>query len=158
MIWRAVTILTSGVVGSMLGFWTTDREPPTRIMRAEVITKTVPPGGELRIAYTVQRVRSCPTHVDRVLYDSESVRTDLQDIDFAASPGPLGYSNYILIVPIPRNFAQGRGHYKTIASYVCNPLQRVLSPVVVPGDDIEFTVAGEPIKDENGPVEVIPRR
>lgn len=158
MIWRTVTLLASGVLGSTLGFWSADREPPTRFMRSEVITKVVQPGGELRIEYSVQRLRSCQTHFDRVLYDSENARTDLQDIDFAASPGPMGESQFILTIPIPRNFAQGKGRYKTIASYICNPLQRAFSPIVVTSDDVEFTVHGEPVQNENSPIEVIPRR
>lgn len=157
MIWRIITVATFGTIGALLGFWSTDREPPTRFIRTEVLTPVIQPGGELRIRYEVQRLRSCKTHVDRVLFDADRVRRDLDDIDYAAAPGPLGESTFILSINIPRNFAQGVGTYKTIFSYSCNPIQANY-PIIVPAETIQFTVKGEPKEDGSAPIEVIPRR
>lgn len=158
MMWRIVTIASFGVIGATLGMWSADREPPVHILRANVLNQTVKPGEDLRIQYTVQRVRSCHTHIDRILYDSTNMRRDLDDVDFSASPISNGESTYIMGVAIPRNFAQGPARYRTIATYSCNPLQRNFYPIVVTNDDIEFTISGDPIEDENAPIEVIPRR
>ena len=158
MIWRIFAVVVFGGFGAMLGLWTTDREPPTRAARINVLTSEVRPGAELRIMYTVQRWRSCKTHVDRLLVDADGVRRDLADVDFAGAPGPLGETTYIISITIPRSFAQGRAHYKAISTYTCNPIQRMFSPIVVAGDDIEFEVNGDPLPPDDTPVEVIPRR
>lgn len=158
MIWRIATVVFFGAIGATLAVWTNDREPPIRIVKAFAVTKEVPPGGELRVSYEVQRFKSCRTHVDRILYDSENVRRDLDDIDFAAPPVPVGESSYIVGVTIPRNFAQGKAKYRTIWTYTCNPLQSMFSPVVVSEPDIEFKVEGEPVSIDESPMEVIPRR
>lgn len=47
---------------------------------------------------------------------------------------------------------------KAISTYVCNPIQRMFSPIVVSGEDIEFEVKGEPMPADDAPIEVIPRR
>ncbi len=156
MIWRVVTFATAGLMAATLGYWANDREPPTRIISAESINHTVQPGGEVLVRYKVERVRSCRVHIDRVIYDALNVRRDLEDVDYAASPGPLGEQTYSVAITIPRNTNLGQARYKVITTYYCNPLHTYFSPIVSVDETITFNVAGEP--SDEGPIEVIPRR
>lgn len=158
MMWRIITFASVSVIAATLGVWSSDHEPPTRLLKSEVLTPTVRPGGELRIHYTVQRFRSCRVHIDRILYDADRVRRDLEDLEYAAAPGVMGESSYTIAVTIPRNFAQGPARYREITTYFCNPLQMYFSAIVENGDPIKFKVEGEPDDTSNSPIEVIPRR
>lgn len=156
MIWRIVTFATAGLISATLGYWANDREPPTRIISAEAVEHTVQPGGELHVRYKVERLRSCRMHIDRILYDASQIRRDLEDVDYAAAPGPVGEQMYIVSITIPRNTARGEARYKVITTYFCNPLHNYFSPIVSVNETIVFNVAGEP--SDEGPIEVIPRR
>lgn len=156
MIWRVVTFATAGLIASTLGYWANDREPPTRLISAEVVTKSVPPGGELRIRYKIERLRSCRMHIDRVLFDHEKVRRDLEDVDYAAAPGSLGDQIYVMSLTIPRNAALGEARFRTITTYYCNPLHSYFSPIIAVDEMVVFEIAGDP--SDEGPIEVIPRR
>jgi hypothetical protein len=144
MIWRAITFTTIAFISGTLGFWTADKEAPTRINRVEVLDNAVPPGGTVRIRYHVNRVRSCPVQIDRILYDAQRSRTTLEDLTFAASPGPLGDDAYIVQLRVPNSFVEGPATYQTIARYECNPLQR-LWPIIVQAPGVAFNVVGPPV-------------
>ena len=80
MIWRIITFATSGIIAAVMGHWAFDREPPTRIIRTEVLSHVVQPGGELRIKYSVDRVRSCRMHLDRFIYNNYRRKVVVQRI------------------------------------------------------------------------------
>lgn len=139
MIFRVVFYGAAGVAGAILGLWSVDREPPTVTLRAEPMTQTVVPGGDLKIKFSVRRTKSCVTHIDRLLLDSQKARFLLPDLDYAKAPGPMGDDEYVSVVPIPEQMAGGPARYRTIASYQCNIIHR-LWPVTLDPIDVPFTV------------------
>lgn len=157
MIFRITTFAAVAAAGATLGFWVTDRDPPTIVIRSEVLGKPVRPGDDLRIKYTVHRFRSCETVIDRTLLDADSVRIILDDLAFTSSPGPLGEDTYVATVALPRNFAAGLGQYRVVTQYVCNPLHRIW-PIVAVNPPVYFEVGGEPIPPTQMPFEIVPRR
>lgn len=145
MIWR---FAVGGVVmftAAVLGTWVSDREPPTAIVAVDVMTPTVPPGGELRINYRLHRWRAdCAIHADRVIIDSRRAQYSLPDVDFAASPSQrTGEDSTTSIVPIPPNIAQGLAEYRAITTFVCNPSHRIW-PIKRNGSAVQFNVSGPP--------------
>lgn len=157
MIFRVVTFAAAGLISGTLGFYVIDRDPPTVLLRTEVMFKPVRPGDDLRIKYHVTRFRSCEALIDRTLFDADSVRVVLDDLAFSGAPGPLGESSYVAVIPLPRNFAQGQGQYRVVTRYVCNPLHR-LWPIIVENPPVWFEVGGEPIPPTQMPFETVPRR
>jgi hypothetical protein len=157
MIFRAIAFGTVAVIAGTLGVWTIDRQPPTVVLRTEVLSKPIRPGEDLRIKYTVHRFRSCETTIDRTLFDADFVRVVLDEIAFASAPGPLGESSYVAPVPIPRNFARGLGQYRVVSRYICNPLHR-LWPIVFENQPVYFEVHGEPLLSAPLMYEATPRR
>lgn len=158
MIWRALAIFALGgfgITAGALGTWTADRTTPVDVVKVSVLTPQVNPGGELKVEYHVYRRASCRTHLERVLFDSKNVRVPLDPIDFMASPGPIGDETYTSAIKVPRNFAQGRGGYRAITSYICNPVHS-LWPIVTVAGDVKFIVAGDPVNEPL--IEVIPRK
>jgi hypothetical protein len=141
MIWRAGTLAIVAVTFGTLGMFIADRAPPTTVYNAEPEDQHVIPGGTLRIKYSVYRTRSCATSVERMLYDSKRVRYILEDLEFKASPGPLGPDGYTSIIPIPAHFARGEGRYRALTTYRCNPIHS-LWPISVLTADVTFDVTG----------------
>jgi hypothetical protein len=157
MIFRIIAFATVAAAASALGFMWLDTQPPTVVLKMEILNEPVRPGGELKIKYTVYRLRSCETSIDRLLFDHEKQRVILEDLTFNGAPGPLGESNYVAQVPIPRSFATGPATYRVVSRYVCNPLQRIW-PIVTINPDVNFEVAGEPLPNTIAPIETLPRR
>lgn len=139
MIWRTVTFLTIGTAAGFLGVWLGDKEPPTISAELKPVSISVPPGGDLRVRYTVFRTRSCPLKVERMLFDSTGTRYILPSTEFSAAPGPLGKDSYISIVPLPVNIAAGKAKYRAITTYRCNPIHSIW-PIVTTAPDVEFEV------------------
>lgn len=133
------------LTGGSLGWWATQRESPTQVYKIEVLTPQLPPGGELRIRYTVRRSQSCWTRVERVLFDFENTRFPLSTREFSASPGPLGDDSYVVSTFLPETLKEGPAHYRTITTYWCNIVHNIW-PIVVTGPDLTFTVSGEPMR------------
>ena len=157
MIFRVITFGSVAAISATVGFWVIDRQSPVTVLRAEVMSKSVRPGEDLRIRYTVHRFRSCETKIDRTLYDADFVRVVLDDLAFSSSPGPLGENTYVTTIPIPRNFGTGLGQYRVVTQYVCNPLHRI-SPIIVENSPVYFEVAGDPTPPTQMPFETLPRR
>lgn len=141
MIYRAGTLAFLALAFGSVGFYISDRTPPTNVYSAEVKTQSVAPGGMLEIEYKVTRSRSCATKVERFLYDSRRVRHILQDLEFEAAPGPLGNDGYTSVLPIPTHFARGAGSYRAVTTYKCNPIHS-LWPITVLTADVTFDVVG----------------
>lgn len=131
-----MVLVPMAFVASVLGTWTGDRTPPTRLISTEVLTPTVEPGGIIQVRYVVQRDRTCDTRADRMLFDSEGRRKPLDDIN---SAGPLGPTTYIATAEVPTWFALGKARYVTSSVFTCNPLH-VLFPIVATPREIEVEV------------------
>lgn len=155
MIWRIGTLAIVAVVFGTLGTWLGDRRAPTDVHKVELLTPQVPPGGILRVRYSVFRSRICSTLVERAVYDSARTRFILEDIAFESIPGPLGYDEYTSAITIPGAMANGAARYNTVTTYRCNLVHR-LWPIGGEVQSITFDVVGEP--DPNSPLEVVPRR
>lgn len=156
MFWKITTFAVVSAVAGIFGYWATDRNPPVIIDMAIAASPSVRPGGDLRVTYRVIRRASCETLLQRVIIDSAGTRLTLPDIEYKASPGPLGRDEYSVVVTIPTKATQGSARYRATTSYICNPLHRWW-PITTLASDIKFMVDGAPIMN-TGPVEVIPLR
>lgn len=141
MIWRIGTLAIVGITFGTLGMFMADRTPPTIVYAVDVLTPQVPPGGQLKVEYTVNRARSCATNVERILFDAQRVRVPLEDMEFKAAPGPMGPDKYISAVSIPTGFARGEAKYRVLTTYRCNPIH-ALWPITVLTADVSFDVTG----------------
>lgn len=140
MIWRCLALAPVALVAGVLGLWISDGQPPVVTIHAEPLHPIVRPGGTLEIEYHVERYRSCSSRIERILLDSRRVRTNLDDLDYAAAPGPIGRDIYIARIPIPSTFATGPAFYRIINRFVCNPVHS-LRPIVTTRE-IAFVVRG----------------
>lgn len=141
MLWKASVLLSVAIVGGTLGTWLVDRTPPTSVSSVRVLNPEVTPGGVLHVQYNVYRTRSCKTVVERVLYDSQRIRTVLQDLVFEASPGPMGPDEYISNIPIPKDANLGEANYRASTTYRCNLLHE-LWPITLLTADVRFDIVG----------------
>lgn len=128
MRWRIPALILIGICSGWLGVWSADRSPPAIIKRMTVLTPQVKPGGELRIEFEVEHRGTCPLHVEHYLIDAKMARTILPDLDFATIPtDDVHVEKYTL----PMDFAPGKGCYRRISSYTCNPVQRWFAPIII---------------------------
>lgn len=155
MIWRGIALTSIGLISGVAGLWAADRDVPVAVRKVEVVTPVVAPGGQVKVAYHVERHRSCAVKIERLLFDHDKVRITLEDINYAAPPGPLGQDEYVTAVTIPRTIAQGSARYKVITRYECNVFHR-LWPIVVQAADVQFEVRGPPTPGQL-PIEIVPR-
>lgn len=140
-----VTIL--GAIGiafaGMVGYWYQANDPPTKILREEVINHAVNPGTTLFLEIVTDRSRNdCKIHVERMIFDGQNTRMALPDEDWEAQPGELGVSRpFREPVFIPHDAAPGNAVYRAIRSYWCNPIQRFFDrPLIVRTDDHAFRI------------------
>lgn len=131
-------ILAAALVGGSSGVWLVDRDLPVVINSAETATPIVKPGGELRIEYTLLRKRSCEVTSDRFIIDAHKVRFELPDLNIKSGL-QTGPDHYIVPVEVKPEAALGPATYRTITSYVCNPIQR-LFPIEAGQRDINFVI------------------
>jgi hypothetical protein len=130
-------------LGAWMGHWVSDREPPTTVIRTELIPLKPYPGGEVQVRYFVRRYRACATRVERLLFDAQQLRIPLPVRDFATSPGPVGDDSYVVSVPIPDSAMPGPARYRILTTYVCNPWHNIV-PIVVSASDVMFTIQPRP--------------
>jgi hypothetical protein len=156
MFWRLGFFIGFSFIAALLGAWSTDRSSPIDVLKTEVLTPIVGPGGELCISQEFVRRESCRTRLQRVLVDSTRERYVMPDLELWAATGPLGRDVYKTCTPIPLKFAAGPASYRAVTEYVCNPLHN-LWPVVRAADEVTFESKGEP-RIGIPPIEVIPRR
>lgn len=154
MMWRISSMLLGGFLASLAGIWVGDRTPPIIIESVSVVTPSVPPGGELKIRYTVNRVRSCGTRVQKLISDVTGKYEIAEEQEILANLRPLGNDSYISSTTIPKNFELGRANYRSARRYDCNPVH-VVWPITVLVADVYFMIEGAALIE---PIEVIPRR
>lgn len=154
MIWRFAAIVPLAVLAGLFGTWAGDRTPPIHIESVIAETKSVPPGGELKVRYTVNRVRSCTTRIQKMIQDAGGKYETSDDQEILAVLRPLGHDSYVSSTIIPKNFERGPAWYRSGRKYDCNPLH-AFWPITVLVADIPFMIEGEVAKE---PLEVVPRR
>lgn len=139
--------LICSVILSVAGFvcyWLADRYIPVDVMRTEVVTPVVKPGGKLIIRQTLRYTRDCHGHVDRVLYDAHTHRKWLTDIDYERPPRGLGEHVVTFVEDVPSYFEAGEASYRAVPVYSCNLVHQYLWPLTRDETVIRFRVDGLP--------------
>lgn len=139
-------VICSTILGSALiaCYWLADRRIPVDVLRTEILTPTVKPGGKLIVRQTIRYARECRGHVDRVLYDSRTHRKWLADIDYERPPRGLGEHVVTFVEDIPSYFEAGDASYRAVPVYSCNLVQQYLWPLTRDETVIRFKVEGQP--------------
>lgn len=128
-------------IAALLGYWTQDRDDPTRILVMHAVNDPVAPGDILKVAYEIQRDRGCHVHVEQLAFDRERLRMQAPDEDYTAAPGPDGSDKFTLQMPISTAAVEGPGTYYAVRAYYCNPLQTWLNwPIIVRTPPLTFTI------------------
>lgn len=133
-----ITLISLGLGSGYAGFLLSDREAPVVVLSATP-QAVAPAGGQLRIAYVLNRSRQCDTLVDRSIIDSRETRFVLPPFNFATGAGPIGQERYVSIVDIPDEATPGQAIYRTTTRYRCNALNAIW-PIYSPTREVRFTV------------------
>lgn len=117
-----------------------DRQPPVRVSSATLLTPTVAAGDPVRVAYAVDRMRTCETDVIWSVYDGAEEIHRFGPIHVAA-PGLPGDDNFVHAWMTPANAAPGRGRLRVVLAFACpgNFLQAIY-PVTTVLPDIAFQI------------------
>ena len=135
---QGLMLLLIGAATLQVTWWAMDRTPPVETTGAVADGPAIA-GGTLVVTYTVERHRSCPYKVDRLVRTSNGAMVPLVDDEWAASPGSLGRDVYKVYVALPLSVDPGPASYRVILSYRCNLLQ-YLYPIIV-RNETPFVVA-----------------
>lgn len=131
-------------LSGLLCYWLADRHIPVDVLRTEIVTPVVKPGGKLVVRQTIRYTRDCRGHVDRVLYDAHTHRKWLADVDYERPPRGLGEHVVTFVEDIPSYFEPGPASYRAVPVYSCNLVHQYLWPLTRDETVIRFTVEGEP--------------
>lgn len=124
--------------GVLLLYWTWDRSPPITLVndQAEGETRV---GGELTIrSEVIRHRRDCKTKVEQMVIDGGRYRHVLDDLEFAAAPGPLGRDIYRRTVKLRSNSIPGESVFRIIISWRCNVLHEIWP--IVQTSEVPFTL------------------
>jgi hypothetical protein len=130
-------------VAGLLAWFAADRAIPVEVLSSQVLTPRVRPGDKLVIRQRVRYLRNCAAHVDRALYDSDTHREFLRDVDYDQPPLGLGTKTITFEEDVPVNFKGGTGEYRALPSYSCNPLQKYYWPITRPETLLRFEIVGD---------------
>jgi len=132
------------VPSALICWWLGDRHIPVDVLRTEVVTRVVKPGGKLVIRQTIRYTRDCRGHVDRVLYDAHTHRKWLADIDYERPPRGLGEHVVTFVEDVPSYFEPGEATYRAVPVYACNLVHQYIWPLTRDETVIRFRVEGQP--------------
>ena len=109
-----------------------DRDPPVIMRSTTLLTPTVAPGEPARVAYVIERKRTCETDISWSIYDGAEEIHRFGPLHVAAS-GPPGPDRFIRAWPTPTNAASGRGRLRVILAFECpgNYLQAIYPVTLV---------------------------
>lgn len=139
MIWRAVTMVSCGIVGSWLGLMASDRKTPVIYHSTEVVNSPMP-GAAVRVKSSVYRDRSCHATIYRLIFDQEGHRFIVPDLDFPSGVLPTGNDTFVAPVPVSPEAAPGPAVYRVVRKYRCNLLHWIF-PIEEGPFDVPFTIA-----------------
>ena len=141
MIWRVPALILIGLASGIVGLWVADRQPPTaQTQMRELLTPVVPAGGALLIRYHLQRFKLCRTTVERTITDATGIRYVLDPLSFSSLPAHVGPESYTTKVVIPKDVNPGNARYRSMATYVCNPIHSLFWPVTSQVTEVDFRV------------------
>lgn len=140
-----LTIISGAILSAagVLAWFIADRKVPVELVRSEVLTPSVSPGGKLVIRQTLRYLRDCKAHIDRALYDDHTHRVFLPDIDYERPPQGLGEFTVTFEIDVPDWFEAGDGEYRAAPLYACNPVQRHYWPITRDETVIRFKIVYE---------------
>ena len=144
--YTSLAIISAFILGvsGLLCYWLSDRHIPVDVIKTEVITPVVKPGGKLIVRQTVRYTRECRGHVDRLLYDQHTHRKFLTDVDYERPPRGLGEFVITFVEDVPSYFGAGDAWYRAIPVYSCNPVHAYLWPLTRGETVIRFRIEGTP--------------
>jgi hypothetical protein len=127
-------------------FWMLlDREPPYVEHIGKVIPPEVQAGDQITVEWQMKINRVCPGYIAREVVDSQnvlwnydvqpSVRRE-QQFDVSGIPRLTKLRRSFVI---PEQAAPGPARYRSLACYVCNPIQQ-LWPICTRTPDVEFSI------------------
>jgi len=114
-----IGLCTSVVCGS-LSFalvWYFGNQPAVIVQDVHEVDGVAVSGGFLDLVAHINRVRSCPTHVERWLWRDTNIAGEImrQWVPLAgpdAPPSPIGHGEkYTISLPLPNNISPGRWWY-----------------------------------------------
>lgn len=129
-----------GVMTAVLALWTVDRSPTLQVVSAHA-TKPVRPGGQLEVAYRVNRFRLCDRQVFREIIDGAGFRHIL-GIQPNPVPNPLGFDSYTSLIAVPLTAQPGLGKYRVTVENYCNPLHYMWP--IRSGVTVDIVIAVQP--------------
>lgn len=139
MIFRAITLISCGIIGGWLGWMANERHVPVKYQSSEVVNSPKP-GEALRVRHVVWRDKSCQTTVYRLIFDRDSDRFIIPDLEFAANVLPLGADTFIVPMPISPAADPGPATYRVLRRYRCNLLHWIW-PIMDGPFDYPFVIA-----------------
>lgn len=139
MKWRITAIVGVGLFAGWVGYELSDRSVPTIVYSKVAEPKAVRPGDHIRFIYTALRLRSCATHVDRLLFTADGKRHVIMPLEFVRGTLPIGTDNFTTEITVPMIASPGEAIYRTVNSYECNWTQSIW-PIVDAPRDIVFEI------------------
>ena len=137
-----VNIIIAGLallISATLGYWVQDRDAPIDIKELRILNNPVPMGGVAKMAYVIERRKTCHVVIEQLLYDHENVRTELPDEDFVSEV--VGTDRFAIGFKVPDTVEPGEMRYRAIRSYYCNPIHFWFNwPVSVVSPEVKFNV------------------
>lgn len=145
MIFRITTLAVMGIVGGYIGYMVADNEPPIVVTSKEAIYTS---GRTVKFRYEGLRTRACGVNVTRFFFDSEGTRYNVPPLSFPKGALNVGKDIYTTMMTVPEGAAIGKGTYRTLNCYVCNPFHYI-HPICTPPRDIEVNVTKEMSEAKN---------
>lgn len=138
MIWRAVTLISCGIVGGWLGFMASERHVPVKYQSTEIVNSPNP-GEVLRVKHVVWRDKSCATTIYRLVFDKGGHRFIVPDLEFPAGVLPLGPDTFVAPIPVSLEAEPGPAVYRAVRAYRCNLLHWIW-PITDGPFDYQFVI------------------
>jgi hypothetical protein len=142
-VWILNLIATIAVISisAVLGYWAQDRSLPITVLSEVAEPERVRTEDILRVRYQLRRHRMCSVILEQDVFDGKRTRHRLPTEEFLTAPGPVGLDEFAIPIEITKAMAGGKAHYRSVRSYYCNPLQRILTwPIIVIPPDAEFEI------------------
>lgn len=120
IVWLVIALMTGVFVGvPSLIFIMIKESPPTSYSKREVLTKNVPPGGELKISISADINKRCDATVYRSIIDSSDVVHELKETPRSQE------TDYIVTVTVPLGASPGQAFYSARIEWQCNFMQKL---------------------------------
>ncbi len=114
------------VVSGALGYMAVQRDPPIQVVKQSLLDVSVRPGENLERRVTLIQQKRCEIHSTRYIVDADSVRHELEPINYQFGIGTLRKEQELVLrIPIPDDIALGPARFEMTTRYRCNLLHSV---------------------------------